>query len=177
MQDLITSLYKSKEIEEVLHRHFPADCREDIKQDLFIILINLTPGTLEEKESRGKLRQYVATIIINLKNQRYGKVAKMVGQYRQSIALKREDNGNASDMEIEGFIDWCKKAEPANEEYNDFLDRVLDRVEKIDWYYSGILKLYAKLGTVRAVSLQTKIPYESVKYAITQARKEIKAAW
>lgn len=158
MQELITNLYNSKEIEDVLHRHFPADCREDIKQDLFIILINLTPGTLEEKESRGKLRQYIATIIINLKNQKYGKIAKMVGQYKHYNPLP-------------------ENIEQVDEGYNDASDKIDSHVERLHWYHSGILKLYAKLGTVKAVSLQTKIPYESVKYAITQARKEIKAAW
>jgi hypothetical protein len=61
--------------------------------------------------------------------------------------------------------------------YDNTNDIVLDEFEKIDWYKRGIIQLYAKLGTVKAVALQTKIPYESVKYAITQARKEIKKEW
>jgi hypothetical protein len=67
--------------------------------------------------------------------------------------------------------------EQVDEGYNDASDKLDNQVEKLHWYHPGILNLYAKLGTVKAVSLQTKIPYESVKYAITQARKEIKAAW
>jgi DNA-directed RNA polymerase specialized sigma24 family protein len=157
MNDLISQLYKNKEVAEAISYHFPDHCKEDIKQDLFENLINLAPGTLEAINGKGKLRQYIATIISNMKHQRYGKVAKMVGQYTFSNPLpenmEQEDSG-----------------------YNDATDIAFEKIEKIDWYKRGILELYVKLGTVRAVSIQTKIPFDSVKYAITQARKEIKSA-
>jgi hypothetical protein len=157
MSDLITQLYKSKEVTEAISYHFPDHCKEDIMQDLFIILIDLAPGTLEQVNEKGKLRQYIATIIVNMKNQRYGKVAKMISQYNFSNPLP-------------------ENMEQIDSGYNDSTDIAFEKIDKIDWYKRGILELYAKLGTVRAVALQTKIPYESVKYAITQARKEIKAA-
>jgi len=158
MADIITELYNSLEITDCLKRHFPADCREDVRQDLFELLIRLEPGTLEEKQSRGKLRQYVATIIINLKNQKWGKIAKMVKQYQHSTPLP-------------------ENLEQVESYYDNTPDLILEEFEKIDWYKRGIIQLYAKLGTVKAVSLQTQIPYESVKYAINQARKEIKKEW
>lgn len=158
MPDIITELYGSIEVKECLSRHFDPDCREDVKQDLFELLINLAPGTLEEKQSRGKLKHYVAAIIANLKRQRYGKVAKMIGQYRC-------------------FDELPENIEQADDVYNDDLDRAEEQTEKLHWYYAGVLKLYAKLGTVKAVSRATDIPYESVKYAITEARKQIKKTW
>ena len=158
MVDLITQLYKSKEVTEAIGYHFPDHCKEDIRQDLFIILMDLPPGTLEQSQAKGKLRQYIATIISNMKHQRYGKIAKQVNQYNFSNPLP-------------------ENIEQIDTEYNDYKDLAFDKIERIDWYKRGILELYAKLGTVKAVSLQTKIPFDSVKYAITQARKEIKAAW
>lgn len=158
MTDLITELYHSSEVRECLCRHFSGDIREDVKHDLFELLINLKPGTLEEKQSRGKLKHYVAAIIANLKRQRYGKVAKMIGQYQSFESLP-------------------ESIEQKDEEYNDALDRAEKCTENLHWYYAGVLKLYARLGTVRAVSRATQIPYESVKYAITEARKQIKAVW
>jgi DNA-directed RNA polymerase specialized sigma24 family protein len=158
MPDIITELYRSAEVRDCLNRHFDHHCREDVKQDLFELLINLAPGTLEEKQSRGKLRQYVATIIINLKNQKYGKIAKMVKQYQFSNPLPE----NIEQVEID---------------YDNTNELVLERFEKIDWYKRTIIDFYIKLGTVKAVAEFTQIPYESVKYAITQARKEIRKEW
>jgi len=158
MNEIITSLYCSEDVAECLKRHFDESCREDVKQDLFELLINLKPGTLEEINSRGKLKNYVAVIIANLKRQRRGKVAKMVGMYQRFDELP-------ANMEVS---DEC---------YNDLPDIAEKKTEGLHWYYAGILRLYAKMGTIAAVSRETKIPYESVKHAITLARKKIKSEW
>jgi len=157
MANLILQLYNSKEVAEAISYHFPDHCKEDIKQDLFETLMNLPTGTLEAVNEKGKLRQYIATIISNMKHQRYGKVAKMVNQYNLSNPLP-------------------ENMEQADTGYSDANDIAFEKIDKIDWYKRGILELYVKLGTVKAVSIQTKIPFDSVKYAINQARKEIKNA-
>jgi DNA-directed RNA polymerase specialized sigma24 family protein len=158
MDEIITSLYNSREVAECLHRHFDESCRDDVKQDLFELLINLRPGTLEEINSRGKLKAYVAVIIANLKRQRRGKIAKMVGMYTRFDELP-------ANMEV------------SDEGYNDLPDIAEQRTESLHWYYAGVLKLYAKLGTIAAVSRETKIPYDSVKHAVNEARKKIKSEW
>jgi DNA-directed RNA polymerase specialized sigma24 family protein len=158
MDEIITSLYNSREVAECLHRHFDESCRDDVKQDLFELLINLKSGTLEEINSRGKLKAYVAVIISNLKRQRRGKVAKMVGMYTR-------------------FEELPANLEVSDEGYNDLPDIAETKTENLHWYYAGVLKLYAKLGTIAAVSRETKIPYESVKHAIKLAREKIKSEW
>ncbi len=156
--EIITMLYNSQEVTECLNRHFDHSCREDVKHDLMEILMNLKPGTLEEINSRGKLKGYVAVIIANLKRQRRGKVAKMVGMYTH-------------------FEQLPANLEMNDEGYNDLPDIAADKTEKLHWYYAGILKLYAKMGSIAAVSRETKIPYDSVKHAVNEARKKIKSEW
>ena len=156
---IISQLYNSAEVDQCIAKHFTQDCANDIKHDLFELLINLPTGCLEEKQSKGKLKAYVAVIIMNLKRQRYGKVAKMVNNYTQYDELP-----TISILETV--------------ENEDLIERLQNEVErKLNWYQKGMVELYARLGSIRAVSRATKIPVESIKYTIKESRKIIKKAW
>jgi hypothetical protein len=158
MSDLITQLYNSKDISDCIGYHFDPDCQQDVKQDLFELLMLLKPGTLEEKQERGKLKVYVATIIANMKRQRYGKVAKMVNNYTRF-------------EELPTLINIADESGADKEEMFNEVE------EKLNWYQRGIFELYAKLGSIRAVSRVTNIPIQSINYTIREGRKTIKKAW
>jgi DNA-directed RNA polymerase specialized sigma24 family protein len=154
MSDLITQLYNSKDISDCIGFHFDPDCQQDVKQDLFEILLSLKPGTLESKQN---LKAYIASIIANMKRQRYGKIAKTVNNYNRFEELPA----------IANIVDE-----------QDDKEQIFCKVdEKLNWYQRGIFELYAKLGSVRAVSLETSIPAVSIKRTIREGRKLIKKEW
>lgn len=146
MIEQITELYQSKDVDKCLKANFKTDW-QDVKQDVFERLLKLRP---EQLESIRNIRHYLLRIILNIKRQPYDPSAKL---YRKSE-------------------DLTDVPEPIADQYNeeDYISQV-EKVESLDWYNRGILELYAELGSVRAVSEKTKIPFYSVKYTIKESRK------
>lgn len=152
MVNQIIELYQSSEVDRCLIANFKGDW-QDIKQDVFERLLRLKPEQLENIKN---IRHYLLRIIINIKRQPYDPSAKL---YR-----KHDELLDTPEMVSEQY---------SEEEYI----KQLSKVEALGWYHRGILELYAELGSVRAVSEQTKIPYYSVKYTIKESRKLCRAEY
>lgn len=147
MTDNLRQLYESSEIDTCLRINFKSQW-QDVKQDVFETLLSLPAERLQSIRS---LRHYVLQIIINLRRNKYAKPAKLYSTFEQL-----PDIGN-----------W--EHEPYNE---DEYKQQIDSIQTLSWYHRGILDLYVELGSVRAVSEKTKIPYDSIKLAIKEARQQ-----
>lgn len=149
MTEAIKQLYQSEEVNTCLRVHFKEQW-QDVKQDVFETLLSLPAERLDAIKS---LRHYVLQIIINLRRNKYAKPAKLYTTFEEL-----PDIGN-----------W--EHEPYNE---DEYKQQIDSIQTLSWYHRGILDLYVELGSVRAVSEKTKIPFDSVKFAIKEARQQCK---
>lgn len=143
MSNAIIELYQSHEVDYCLKVNFP-DCWEDVKQDLFEKLL------VQPIDNIHNLKYYIIKSIINLKRQPYG---KQVNLYRQHDELK--DN-----VEL-----------PAEQYSEEEFYQQLEKVNQLDWYYKGLMELYVKLGTAKAVADATQIPYWSVVRTIKHVRQ------
>lgn len=103
-------------------------------------------GSLVEN---GKLRHYVAKLIYNTKHWQRTEWTKQ--QAKQEIPT-------------ENFFE-------AVDEHYEEIDLPLD---KLHWFKCEILKLYAELGSYRAVAEKTTINVSAVHKYVTQAKKELK---
>lgn len=141
--DAIIELYQSKEVDHCLRTNFPYDW-QDVKQDLFERLLTQPNDNIQN------LKFYIIRAIINLKRQPYGKQAK---QYK-------------------GFAALTENIESIAEQYSeDEFHQQLEKVNQLDWYYKGLMELYVKLGTAKAVADATQIPYWSVVRTIKHVRQ------
>ena len=149
MTEAIQQLYQSEEVNTCLRVHFKEQW-QDVKQDVFERILSLPP----EKMNRIRnMRHYLLRIIINFRRNKYEVPAKLYTTYEQL-----PDIGNL-------------EHEPYNE---DEYKQQIDSIQTLSWYHRGILDLYVELGSVRAVSEKTKIPFDSVKFAIKEARQQCK---
>lgn len=143
---IIINLYSEKEVDICLMSNFKDDW-EDIKQDVFERLLRLTDQQLEQISN---IRHYLLRIILNIKRQPYDPSAKL---YRKNEELK-----DVAELHLQDYSE-------------DIYLEQIEKIKKLHWYHKGIVELYAELGSVRAVSEATKIPFYSVKHTIKESRK------
>jgi hypothetical protein len=63
-----------------------------------------------------------------------------------------------------------------NDDYNEWVLRAGNEVDKLYHYNAELLKLYAEIGTYRGVSEATNIPVKSIHNAVRKARIQVKRA-
>lgn len=149
-RELLTEIYTSKEIDECISRLRQAEHKEDIKQYVFLMLLETPEEVILGLNDKGRLKHYVAKLIYNTANWR-----------------------NRSK-----FYNAFGPAEVATESFDDIADSPYEEINiplhKIYWYKAELLRLYSVYGTYQAVSDLTGINVVSVFKTVRQARKEIK---
>ena len=88
INDIISELYICKDIERVVNT-LPVTCKEDIKQNAFLKLIQVNSSLVLELYNSGKLNAYAYRIIINEFKDFIKKNKESIGI--ENIELKNED--------------------------------------------------------------------------------------
>lgn len=155
---VLTELFTSTEVSEVLKKIYPDYIREDVRQHAFLVLFEKEEAFIIDLHSRGKLRQYVAKTIYNTANFSESKFNR---EYRRSTEIPTEDIQDVPD-------------EQESYDYEALVESCSVKLEAIYWYNRDLLKLYVELGSYRKVSEKTGIPVNSVHHAVKQAKEEMK---
>lgn len=147
---LLTEIYVSAEISEVIKRLKPEDLQEDIKQHVFLELFTMDEAFILDLECRGKLKHFIVKMIYNTSRWTKSQFKKQFGQ------------------------------EIATDNFTDIAEQVYEEIdlpiEEIYWYKAEILKLYSEHGSYQKVAEITGIPVKSISNTVKQAVKEIKKA-
>lgn len=181
--NLLSDIYQSKEISDVLIKIQPESIRDDLKQHVFLLLLEKSDEFILELHHIGKLKNYIVKVICQLVNFKKDKFYTINGKGRdgrcieisydfsvQKLNYKEDSYKDNEDIKLEVA---CKKE--------------LDRIKKIDFpsqtgkkctsvsmYHGILLELYVEKGNYRAVSKETGIPCKSVYNAVQMAKEEIK---
>lgn len=158
---ILTRIYESKEIKEVIMRLKPEHLQQDILQHTFLELFEKEESFILELDGRGKLKAYIVKILYNTATYSRSSFAKALGKETPTDIC-----GDAK-YEVIRYEDEEKERTESN-------NSVACAVSNLHWYKANMLAIYAELGTYKAVSEKTKIPLSSVFKTITEARKEIK---
>jgi len=140
---------KDKAIAEIYKECIAVYGCTDLIQHVFKLVCEQEDKFINELIANNKLKHYVAKVIYNTKRWHRTEWAK------QQAALE---------IPTESFN------EINLEEYQE----ITIPLEKLHWFKSEILKLYAELGSYRAVAEKTQINVSAVHKYVTQAKKEIK---
>lgn len=160
-QRLLTDIYQSKEVDDVIKKLKPVDLQDDIKQHCFLELFEKPGDFILDLHARGKLKAYIVKILWNTATFKKSSFAKALGK--------------------ETPTDFCEvttfeiiKVDTTDLERLELYRETMCKVDELYWYKAELLKLYAELGTYQAVSDKTGIPLTSVYKTIVDIRKEIK---
>ena len=140
----------------------PAELREDLKHEIFLILCELP----EEKFNEVKdFRHFLVRIIINqvqsVNSPFYKKYRKI-----KMVELLNDNSKYQTDHPIEEINDIVQREEIARQ-----CDKA---ISSLHWYDEKIMREYIEIGSLRGVALSTGIPFTSVAGTVRKARKQIK---
>lgn len=154
-QAIITELYNSTDINNAIGKMQPDFLREDLRQEVFMVLCEMEEARLFQMYSEGYLKYFIVRTILNMAKSDRSNFHKKFRQVYSEIPISYE---------------------VTKEEYNE---EVLIKLEKglevLHWYEKELLQLYANNGkNLLAISRETKIPYRSLLKTIRKARMLLK---
>jgi hypothetical protein len=155
--EIITHYYQDENINTSLATLCPEHLRNDLKQHIFLILLEKPEGELIAMHFRGQIRFFIGRIIIN----------SIRGNGRSSFNKLYNPSGEELTTE---FIaeDEC----PVEKELS--LTECVQAAENLYWYNRELLNQYLELGSYRKVAEKVGIPHMAVFDAVKKAKQEIK---
>ena len=150
-KEVLTEIYQSKELAKMMQ---VVRCREDLKEDLkqhvFCELFAKPEEFILDLVNRGKLKGYISSMVFSISRM------KNTNSFARQFGLKEDVTDSFTEIALE---------------VSEMPD--ID-TSRLYWYKDTILRLYAELGTYKAVSLDTGIPVTSIYRTVNEARKELK---
>ena len=157
---IVAELYKAKYFNDCINKMEPDYLREDLKNEVALVLLNKRPETIIQLHARNELQWYVVRIILNMVRSSSSPFTK---QYRRQF----ENVGVIKESEIE-----CLQQREQRELTED---RVMHYINtSLYWYDKEIINLYIKLGSYRAIEKETGIPWESCYGTIKRIKNDIR---
>jgi DNA-directed RNA polymerase specialized sigma24 family protein len=180
-RSLLTSVYISKEVEDVIKKIKPDYIRDDVKQHAFLTLFEKEETFILDLHSRDKLRQYVVKTIYNTANFSEGKFQREHRRKTELLYSFNEDIDEDSDSTMSAIgLAACDhvingaRDEENRMDYEELIEACPVILDKVYWYNKLLLKKYMELGTYRAVSKDVGLPVMTVFKAVKNAQKQAK---
>lgn len=154
--EIITALYNSNEVNDLIRKIKPADLQDDLKQYVFTVLCEKPEEFIIELNHKKQLKFFLVKIISN-----------SVFSNRSGFLTQHKLNDELHHDVMEQQVD-------ASDNYHELLDSCVKESKNLYWYNQELLNLYSIHGSYRAVSSITKIPVKSIYNAIKKAKQQIK---
>lgn len=190
----ITLLYQSKDFNDCINKMEPDHLREDLKQEVILILMEKDPALIVAMDQRGELRWYVVRTILNMVCSNSSPFTKKYRKYINDY-VAQIDGGLVEFVSNEG-TELNDRQYRFSKKINDGLiykngaelpgrlrrecqsDAVMNYINhELYWYDRAIIMLYMKHGSYRKIEEETRIPWEScystVRKCIAKIRKEV----
>lgn len=164
-QNIISELYISKEVNKALSKMQPAQLRDDLKQEIFLILCNLSEEKFWNLYNNNALKFWFVRTMLNL-----------IYQSRPSESFFK--NFRAKFECIDDFNKLPDLLEDVNDNKVDkevIFEKLELSVNDLHWYERGLLEVYIECKmNKKEVARQTKIPYMSIVNTISVIKTKIK---
>ncbi len=156
--EIISNLYADKDIRDAINKMNPDDLRDDLRQEMFLVICEMSEDKLVERYKEGSLKFYLVRTMLN-----------MIKSDRSTFYLKFRRQ----------FEEWTvahDKPMPNDDSTDEIiLDKVKKSVEQLHWYERELLRLHAESGkTLRSISKETKIPYRSILLTVKTTRTRLR---
>ena len=166
--EIISTLYESKEIAQALRKMQPASLREELRQEMFMALCNISDEKFWGIYNNNGIPGLKFWLVRTMLNMIYstGLNTPFFRHFRQK---NEEFNVN---HEVVNF-------DSLNEEIQERKELLFSKIEEgrkqLSWYENTLLETYMDLGfNQKELSRQTKIPYQSVIKTIMIIKKKLR---
>lgn len=148
--EILDKLYRTERVSKRVNKELV----DDLKQQAFLILLGKSEEFILDYWERGTLEFYLAKLMYNQANwpkSEFNKIVKQIG-ITSDIPEEEEEEYNKEEKE----------------------QRLEATVSTLYPYHQKLLRLYAELGTYRAVGEYTGVNWKSVYNAVQIAKREVK---
>lgn len=163
--EIISKLYESKEIASALRKMQPAQLREELRQEMFISLCQLSDEkfwAIFNNNGVAGLKFWLVRCMLNM-------------IYSTSINQPFYRNFRMKWEILDGFENVSDNFN-SNHDYKEVLfNQIEDNRKLLSWYENEMLNTYIDLGFNQTeISRQTKIPYQSIVKTIQIIKKKLR---
>ena len=158
-ETIITQMYSDKDINQAIGKMQPAELQEDLRQEIFLVLCEMSDDRLCGMWTSGYLKYFIVRTMLNMaKSDR----SAFFNQFRRS------------------FTEYCDNYEVADD--TNCIDEQVDArlkssMNELHWYERNVFELYAENGrNALKLSRDTKIPYRSLFKTVSKVKKKLSKA-
>lgn len=167
----IKSIYSHPEIDECIKKFVSKEHREDFKQEVFLILLQIPCETIDKIS--GSLKYYIVRIILNLVRQQNNVF------HKKYLDKTIEYNTDKLLYEISSPADVDTISERMEREEKEL--EIIERLKGVDLklgnksfpYHEKMIHLIADVGNMHRASIETGIPYTNVKRIVKKVRNKL----
>lgn len=156
---ILSQFYESEDLRSFLLKMEPEHLRDDLKQELFLVLCELPENKLLDLHQQDHLRFYAVRTVMNMIQ---SKTSRFYKKFRMPVAQ----------IEDKAIADECP--EDFEQTQADLLRSIKDELEKLHWYEKDLFELYLKKGSSYKVQAETDIPRQSVMVTVNKVITHIK---
>lgn len=157
--EIIADLYTDKDIDTAIGKMNPPELREDLRQEMFLVLCELSEDRLFTMYEGGYLKFFLVRTMLNM------------------IKSDRSTFHKRFRAVFTEFNEWHSKYTTDEFEAKEgALKCVTEALDGLAWYEREILKLYSETRNIVKISKDTKIPYRSLFKTIQNAKRKMKVA-
>jgi hypothetical protein len=163
--EIISTLYESKEIAQALRKMQPASLREELRQEMFMALCNISDEKFWGIYNNNGISGLKFWLVRTMLNMIYSTGINQ--PFYRNFRMKFET--------LEGFENICDNFISSHDYKEVLFNQIEENRKLLSWYENEILNTYIDLKFNQTeISRQTKIPYQSVVKTIQAIKKKLK---
>lgn len=173
---IIEQLYTGKNFLECIGKMEPEQLREDLKQEVILILCELPAEKIHQLHNDKALEFFTVRVILN---QIKSKTSPFYKKYRGTIEDSYDDIKHLNVFHL-SESDEAQSDSMKDRELKELIEDIaIEEIAKLEhhetlWYAHGLIMLYSKLGNFRAIEEETGIPFGSCYKTIKKVLNGIK---
>ena len=183
---IISDLYTSPDFNQCINKMEPQHLRDDLRNEVMLILCEKPCEVIIGLNSRGELRWYVVRVILNMVKSYSSPFTKKYRARYSDLKIHDREFAQNRDNQSEGSLFFYKKIKTEAENIPDhgLNGRVYKECQEqailhfiqheLYWYDKEIVQMYMRFGSYRAIEKETGIPWESAYGTVRRIQDRIK---
>jgi len=163
---ILTEVYESKEVSKAINKVEPKCIRDDLRQEVFMVLCKMEEEKLIGLYERKELMYYIVRIIWNM--------VKSTTRDQPFFRMFRQNNSELSEV-----VDYSDDSDISMEEALDkeqTYNQLEEAMQNLHWYEKQVLEATNNM-TIRKLSEDTGIPYSSLRKTIKSAKDKVRESF
>lgn len=153
--EIISSMYADADIAEAIGKMQPAELRDDLRQEMFLVLAELDEERLLTMHREGWVKFFLVRTMLNMIKSDRSTFYNKFRRGHDELTEKNEGMETAAGIEATAYVQQC--------------------LQSLHWYEREVIQIYAQNGNnIAALSRDTSIPYRSLFKTIRKVKKKLK---